>query len=412
MNAMLISLFLMCSLDLSDWDAMAISASPGSRPIASRLLRPSDTSEPKPLLVILHGMGERGVESTGQLKYLPRLMATPQRRANFPCYVFVPQCPPNETWSVISRTQVSAAPFSTFPEPPMAAVEQGILDILANENVDASRIYLCGLSMGGFGTWDLLSRRPEWFAAAGPICGGANKVHAPRYVGRSIWNWHGAADEVVSVALSDHILDAIRKLGGEPKESRLAGVKHNSWRNAHADGQLIDWMFTHRLLPSDTAKGARTMLRSRFKGDPLMVHARVDPLLTPAIEVLASYPEIQLVEREPAPGDVVLLTPRGNLNDIEKLRSALQAKGVKLILVTEPQHAKEPPNNERRTWAVRHHARMQLLPLADIRAAAASAAPVWSRLNADIVVESKLSESGSALAVRTIVEALLEMDES
>ena len=82
----------------------------------------------------------------------------------------------------------------------MAAVEQGILDILATENVDASRIYLCGLSMGGFGTWDLLSRRPEWFAAAGPICGGANKVHAPRYVGRSIWNWHGAADEVLGAS--------------------------------------------------------------------------------------------------------------------------------------------------------------------------------------------------------------------
>ena len=250
--------------DFSDWDALPISASPGGRPIASRLLRPSDTSEPQPLLVILHGMGERGVDSTTALKFLPKLMGTPKRRKDFPCYVFVPQCPPNETWSVISRTQVSAAPFGEFPEPPMAAVEQGILDILATENVDASRIYLCGLSMGGFGTWDLLSRRPEWFAAAGPICGGANKVHAPRYVGRSIWNWHGAADEVVSVALSDHILQAIRQLGGEPKESRLPSVKHNSWRNAHADGQLVDWMFTQRLNPSDSAKGARAMLRQDF----------------------------------------------------------------------------------------------------------------------------------------------------
>lgn len=140
--------------DFSDWDALPISASPGGRPIASRLLRPSDTSEPQPLLVILHGMGERGVDSTTALKFLPKLMGTPKRRNDFPCYVFVPQCPPNETWSVISRTQVAAAPFGEFPEPPMAAVEQGILDILATENVDASRIYLCGLSMGGFGTWD------------------------------------------------------------------------------------------------------------------------------------------------------------------------------------------------------------------------------------------------------------------
>ena len=406
---MLLLLALMCMPDFSDWDALPISASPGGRPIASRLLRPSDTSEPQPLLVILHGMGERGVDSTTALKFLPKLMGTPKRRKDFPCYVFVPQCPPNETWSVISRTQVSAAPFGEFPEPPMAAVEQGILDILATENVDASRIYLCGLSMGGFGTWDLLSRRPEWFAAAGPICGGANKVHAPRYVGRSIWNWHGAADEVVSVALSDHILQAIRQLGGEPKESRLPSVKHNSWRNAHADGQLVDWMFTQRLNPSDSAKGARAMLRSTFADNPLSVHVKADAVLQPAIEALAALPEITVVDREPVAGDVILISPRGDLSEIAKLRQVLAKQKVHLVLLTEPHHADEPPNAERRSWAIRHHARMQVLPLADIRSACASALPVWSHLGVDIVDGGVLTESGTALVVRTIAEALIKV---
>lgn len=406
---MLLALVLMCLPDFSNWDALPISASPGGRPIASRLLRPSDTTEPKPLLVILHGMGERGIDSTSALKYLPKLMGTSKRRKDFPCYVFVPQCPPNETWSVISRTQVSAAPFGEFPEPPMAAVEQGILDILANENVDASRIYLCGLSMGGFGTWDLLSRRPEWFAAAGPICGGANKIHAPRYVGRSIWNWHGAADEVVSVALSDHILQAIRGLGGEPKESRLPSVKHNSWRNAHADGQLVDWMFTKRLDPKNSAKGAHSMLRSTISDGPVSVHNRVDALLRPAIEALAALPEISIVDREPIAGDVILLSPRGNFNEIAKLRQVLAKQGVHLVLLTEPHHPEEAPNAERRSWAIRHQARMQVLPLADIRSAAASALPVWSHLDVKIVDDAALTESGTALAVRTIAETLIKV---
>ncbi|MEE2660250.1 MAG: hypothetical protein VYC41_01545 [Planctomycetota bacterium] len=406
---MLLAFVLMCIPDFSNWDAIPISASPGGRPIASRLLRPVDTSTPKPLLVVLHGMGERGIDSTSALKYLPKLMDTPKRRRDFPCYVFVPQCPPNETWSVISRTQISAAPFGDFPEPPMAAVEQGILDILATENVDASRIYLCGLSMGGFGTWDLLSRRPEWFAAAGPICGGANQIHAPRYVGRPIWNWHGAADEIVSVALSDHILQAIRQLGGDPKESRLPAVRHNSWRNAHADGQLVDWMFTQRLVPADSAKGARAMLQSRFSARPVSVHVKADALLQPAMEALAALPEITIVDREPIAGDVILLSPRGNLNEIAKLRQVLAQKQVHLVLLTEPQHQNESPNAERRSWAVRHQARTQAIPLADIRTAASSALPVWSHLGVNIVAEAALTESGSALAVRTIAETLIKV---
>ena len=156
-------------------------------------------------------MGERGVDSRLQLKFLPQLMASPKRRADFPCYVLVPQCPPNEMWSVLSRTRGVAAPFGDAAEDSMRSVESAILHLLETENVDVSRMYVCGLSMGGFGTWDLIWRRPEWFAAAGPICGGANpKVHAPKYVGRAIWNWHGDADKAVAVELSDQILSAIR----------------------------------------------------------------------------------------------------------------------------------------------------------------------------------------------------------
>ena len=406
---MLLAFVLMCIPDFSNWDAIPISASPGGRQIASRLLRPVDTSTPKPLLVVLHGMGERGIDSTSALKYLPKLMDTPKRRRDFPCYVFVPQCPPNETWSVISRTQISAAPCGEFPEPPMAAVEQGILDILATENVDASRIYLCSLSMGGFGTWDLLSRRPEWFAAAGPICGVPTRSmllvmwDAPFGIGMERLTRLFSLLCRITFCRRFASWEAIQKNHDCQQSGTTPG------ENAHADGQLVDWMFTQRLVPADSAKGARAMLQSRFSARPVSVHVKADALLHPAMEALAALPEITIVDREPIAGDVILLSPRGNLNEIAKLRQVLAQKQVHLVLLTEPQHQNESPNAERRSWAVRHQARTQAIPLADIRTAASSALPVWSHLGVNIVAEAALTESGSALAVRTIAETLIKV---
>ena len=108
--------------------------------------------------------------------------------------------------------------------------------------------------MGGFGTWDLIWRRPNGLRPPARFAVGPTK-HAPKYVGRAIWNWHGDADKAVAVELSDQILSAIRNWGGSPKESRLPGVGHNSWNQAHADGQLVDWLFTHRFDPLDSGRG-------------------------------------------------------------------------------------------------------------------------------------------------------------
>ena len=94
-----------CLVMAPEWEPFSASATPGSRSIGCQLLRPSNETEPKPLLVILHGSGERGHDNRLQLKFLPQLMASAKRRAEFPCYVLVPQCPPNEMWSVLSRTR-------------------------------------------------------------------------------------------------------------------------------------------------------------------------------------------------------------------------------------------------------------------------------------------------------------------
>ena len=402
-----------CLVMAPEWEPFSASATPGSRSIGCQLLRPSNETEPKPLLVILHGSGERGHDNRLQLKFLPQLMASAKRRAEFPCYVLVPQCPPNEMWSVLSRTRGIAAPFKEAAEDTMRSVESAILQLLETENIDASRLYVCGLSMGGFGTWDLIWRRPEWFAAAGPICGGAHPQHAPKYVGRAIWNWHGDADGAVSVELSDQILTAIRQWGGSPKESRLPGVGHNSWNQAHADGQLVDWLFTHRLDPLDSARGGHLMLKSVLDrlppGKKITIIDKAGPLMKPVLQRLDAYDNIDVVDRAPKSGDLVVLSPLKNLQELPKIRSEMSNAKIQLMLVTAPRFAGELKNYEQRYWIMRQLSRTQVIPLADIRRAADSAEPVWSRLGYDIVANGALTEAGESLAFRTVAEKLAEV---
>ena len=340
-------------------------------------------------------------------------MASPKRRADFPCYVLVPQCPPNEMWSVLSRTRGVAAPFGDAAEDSMRSVESAILHLLETENIDVSRMYVCGLSMGGFGTWDLIWRRPEWFAAAGPICGGANPIHAPKYVGRAIWNWHGDADKAVAVELSDQILSAIRNWGGSPKETRLPGVGHNSWNQAHADGQLVDWLFTHRFDPLDSGRGGDLILKSVLARLPaekkVTIVDKAGSLMRPVVDRLRTYDKIEVVDRAPASGDVVLLAPRGNLQDLPKIRSEMSNANIQLVMVTAPRFTGEPNTYEQRYWTMKHLARMQVIPFADVRRSADSAAPVWSQMGHNIVVNGALTEAGASLAFRTVVEKLSEV---
>jgi predicted peptidase len=124
-------------------------------------------------------------------------------------------------------------------------VALGVLErVLADYPTDPDRVYLTGLSMGGYGSWDLAERMPERFAAVAPVCGGGDTSRADRLVKLPIWAWHGDQDPAVPVARSREMIAAIEKAGGHPKYTELPGVAHNSWIQAYgnADG-LIPWMF-------------------------------------------------------------------------------------------------------------------------------------------------------------------------
>jgi predicted peptidase len=112
--------------------------------------------------------------------------------------------------------------------------------------VDRQRVWASGISMGGFGTWDLIARRPEWFAAAVPVCGGADDTTAVRLSRIPIWTFHGDADTVVLPQRTRSMVAALRAAGGTPRFSEYPGVGHGSWGPAFEERDLLAWLFAQR----------------------------------------------------------------------------------------------------------------------------------------------------------------------
>jgi predicted peptidase len=212
-----------------------------------RLLEPaaSAAGERYPLVVFLHGAGERGRDNEKQLKYLPTWMAEPALRERHPCFLLAPQCREGERWVDVSWADKKSLPQGPLTTDLLAAVA-AMQYVISHEAVDPARIYLTGLSMGGFGTWDLAARQPERFAAILPICGGGDEATAPRLAKLPIWCFHGDADETVPVERSRSMVAAVRAAGGSPKYSELPGVGHDAWTPAYRDPAVLDWLFANR----------------------------------------------------------------------------------------------------------------------------------------------------------------------
>lgn len=191
-----------------------------------------ENTEPLPLLLFLHGLGECG---DGNLELVK--MHGPPRRVesdpDFPFVVVSPQCPQpaegqyREAWQADQLIQ--------------------LVDHAArNLRVDPQRIYVTGLSMGGYGTWRLAARYPDRFAAAVPICGGGKLVDAERLKALPIWCFHGAKDDVVPVDRSQEMTDAIQKAGGNVKLTIYPEAEHDSWTETYHNPRLYDWLLAQR----------------------------------------------------------------------------------------------------------------------------------------------------------------------
>lgn len=238
----------------------------GEDTLPCRILTPANYSPTKkyPLLVFLHGAGERGSDNEKQLFWGSGLFTDSLNRYRYPAIVVFPQCPTNSYWANVTRTdrKDSLGGFvfdttATGPRKPLGLVLQFIDTLLAHGNIDPQRVYIAGLSMGGFGTFEALSRRPDLFAAAIPICGGGRTEYVKRYAPKlPIWVFHGDADPVVPVLFSRMMVDALKKQGAKVKYTEYPGVGHDSWQNAFREPEFLSWLFAQRKTGKPSRKTA------------------------------------------------------------------------------------------------------------------------------------------------------------
>jgi len=220
----------------------------GGKKLLYRMLSPEKIEPGKkyPLVVFLHGAGERGNNNEAQLKHCARKFAEPAIRKKHSCFVIAPQCPRGRRWVEVNWGERKPHTTPETPSEPMGLLLNLLKESMKKLPIDTDRVYASGLSMGGFGAWDLLVRRPNVFAAAIPVCGGADNSKAKTIAHIPIWVWHGGADRVVHTVRSQTMVEALKKAGGKPKYTEIPGCGHGSWGPAYKEPTLLDWLFSHR----------------------------------------------------------------------------------------------------------------------------------------------------------------------
>lgn len=216
-----------------------------------RMLLPKDFDEQKeyPLILILHGSGERGNDNESQLTHGSSLFLKDEVRHKYPAIVVFPQCAANSSWArVDSEGDWGNRKFTFYkkaqPTDDMLLLEGLMKSLKKKYSIEKNQIYVGGLSMGGMGTFELVRRNPKIFAAAFPICGGANPVIANKIKRIRWWVFHGEADKVVPSKYSTQMVNALQRAGSDVTYSLYPNVEHNSWDNAFAEEELLPWLFS------------------------------------------------------------------------------------------------------------------------------------------------------------------------
>jgi predicted peptidase len=180
-----------------------------------------------PLILFLHGAGERGTDLDKIRKHgIPKVAADIQ---GFPFIAVSPQCPPGLYWSYMADE-----------------LNDLLQEIIRMHRVDRQRIYLTGLSMGGYGTWSLAMAYPDTFAALAPVCGGGDPGRVGRIKHLPIWVFHGAKDDIVPFEESESMVKALRRAGNDVRFTVYPDARHDSWTETYNNPRLYEWFLSHR----------------------------------------------------------------------------------------------------------------------------------------------------------------------
>jgi len=184
-----------------------------------------------PIMIYLHGRGSGGTDNEKQLNGLVRNFAGGDFHRKNPSFIFAPQCPDdNKGWR------------GEYLDDVIGLLKSAIKDL----PVDKERVYITGVSMGGFGTWSALAAAPDLFAAAVPVCGGGNPGTAKSIKDIPIWTHHGVADPIVSVEFTRKMVSALEKEDGNIKYTEYdeaSGIKHDAWTPCYSNPEVFEWMF-------------------------------------------------------------------------------------------------------------------------------------------------------------------------
>ncbi|MBR4756314.1 MAG: prolyl oligopeptidase family serine peptidase [Bacteroidales bacterium] len=201
-----------------------------------------------PLVIFMHGAGERGTDNELQLVHGSGMFLNPSNRDHYPSYVIFPQCPPEGFWSYDSSV-LRGNDFGKIlpPDPPLTKETQAVRELIdqyvSSGKVDPKRIYIMGLSMGGMATFDMVLRYPDLFAAAIPICGAVNIDRITEKPSTKFWIFHGDVDTAVLVQGSRDAYRKLTSLGAKVEYTEFPGVNHGCWNDAFATPGFFKWLF-------------------------------------------------------------------------------------------------------------------------------------------------------------------------
>ncbi len=223
---------------------------PAGETLNYRLFLPGNLPADKklPLVIFLHGAGERGTNNVSQLKHGVLALIRHGAAAGDPAIILVPQCPAGQQWVDVPW----AAPSHSMPAQPSPSMRLALAllrEKMASLPVDTARVYVTGVSMGGYGTWDAIQREPALFAAALPICGGGDAARAQDIKGIPIWTFHGDKDTAVPVTRSREMFKALQACGGAVQYREYPEAGHDVWTRTYSDPSVLTWFFAQRRLP-------------------------------------------------------------------------------------------------------------------------------------------------------------------